>query len=44
MRIRQLILASALAVGFSSAASAAPLAASASQTLLPPHAVVDFTK
>ena len=44
MRLRQLILASAFAVGFGSAAAAAPLAASASQTLLSPDTIVEFTK
>jgi hypothetical protein len=44
MRLRQLILASAFAVGLSSAASAAPLMTSASRTLLSPDAVVEFSK
>ena len=44
MRLRELILASAFAIGFSSAASAAPLTTSASQPLLSPDTVVEFTK
>ena len=44
MRLSHLILVSAFAIGFGSAASATPLRASASQILLPPDAVVEFAK